>query len=224
MMLQIPDVLNPAQLDTVRTLLSRARFVDGKLSAGMAAKRVKDNEELASDASEITQLNNIVMGSLVKHPMYQNGALPTRIAVPFYARYTAGKHYGDHVDDPIMGPPGQRYRSDVSITVFLNEPDEYVGGELTIRTAFGDRQVKLKAGDAVMYPSASLHHVAEVTGGERLVAVTWLQSMIRDPAKRELLYEMNTVREKLLSEYSDMEEGKKLDICYANLIRMWAEL
>lgn len=224
MMLQIPGVLNPAQLDTVRTMLSKARFVDGKLSAGMAAKKVKDNEELASDANEINQLNNIVMGSLVQHPMYQSGALPTRVAVPFYARYKAGKQYGDHVDDPVMGPPGQRYRSDVSITVFLNEPEEYQGGELTIRTAFGDRQVKLKAGDAVMYPSASLHHVAEVTSGERLVAVTWLQSMIRDPAKRELLYEMNTVREKLLSDHGGMEESKKLDICYANLIRMWAEI
>ena len=224
MMLQIPDVLNQSQLETVRSLMAKALFVDGKLSAGMAAKKVKDNEELASDAPEINQLNNIVMGSLVQHPMYQSGALPTRVAVPFYARYTAGKQYGDHVDDPVMGPPGQRYRSDVSITVFLNEPEEYEGGELTIRTAFGDRQVKLKAGDAVMYPSASLHHVAEVTKGERLVAVTWLQSMIRDPAKRELLYEMNTVREKLLRDHSSMEETKKLDICYANLIRMWAEL
>lgn len=224
MMLQIPGVLKPTQLDTVRALLSKARFVDGKLSAGMAAKRVKNNEELASDASEIQQLNNIVMGSLVQHPMYQSGALPTRIAVPFYARYTAGKQYGDHVDDPIMGPPGQRYRSDVSITVFLNEPTDYEGGELTIRTAFGDRQVKLPAGDAVMYPSASLHHVAEVTQGERLVAVTWLQSMIRDPAKRELLYEMNSVREKLLRDHAEMSESKKLDICYANLIRMWAEI
>ena len=224
MMLQIPGVLNPTQLNTVRALLSRARFVDGKLSAGMAAKRVKNNEELAADANEITQLNNIVMGCLVQNSTYQSAALPTRIAAPFYARYTAGKQYGDHVDDPVMGPPGQRYRSDVSITVFLNEPSDYQGGELTIRTAFGDRQVKLAAGDAVMYPSASLHHVAEVTKGERLVAVTWLQSMIRDPARRELLYEMNTVREKLLRDHADMDETKKLDICYANLIRMWAEI
>ena len=224
MMLQIPGVLNPAQLNTVRALLSEANFIDGKLSAGMAAKRVKNNEEVAPDANELSQLNNIVMGSLVQHPMYQSGALPTRIAVPFYARYAAGRQYGDHVDDPVMGPPGQRYRSDVSITVFLNEPHDYEGGELTIRTAFGDRQVKLAAGDAIMYPSASLHHIAEVTRGERLVAVTWLQSMIRDPAKRELLYEMNTVREKLLRDHGDMAESKKLDICYANLIRMWAEI
>ena len=139
-MLQIPSVLNSAQLDTVRALLSKANFVDGKLSAGMAAKKVKNNEEVASDAQEINQLNNIVMGSLVQHPMYQYGALPSRVAVPFYARYTAGKQYGDHVDDPIMGPAGQRYRSDVSITVFLNDPEDYEGGELTIRTAFGDRQ------------------------------------------------------------------------------------
>jgi len=224
MMLQIPDVLNAAQLESVRTLMSKARFVDGKLSAGMAAKQVKNNEELAADAQELNQLNKLVMGSLVQHPLYQSGALPVRIAVPFYARYSPGMRYGDHVDDPVMGPPGQRYRSDVSITVFLNDPADYEGGELVIRTAFGDRQVKLPAGHAVMYPSASLHHVAEVTKGERLVAVTWLQSMVRDPAKRELLYEMNTVREKLLKEQAEMEETKKLDICYANLFRMWAEL
>ena len=224
MMLHIPSVLDQPRLDMVRTLISSAKFVDGKLSAGMAAKQVKNNEEMTADAKQMEQLNNIVMGCLVKHPMYQSSCFPTKIAAPFYARYKAGMTYGDHVDDPIMGPAQGRYRTDVSTTIFLSSPDEYEGGEIVIRTAFGDRKVKLPAGDAVIYPSTSLHHVAEVTRGERLVAVTWAQSMVRDPAKRELLYGLNQARESLLKKDATAEDSKLVDITYANLFRMWAEL
>jgi len=223
MLLNIPDVLSPAKLEQVRAILERARFVDGKLSAGKAARRVKRNEELATDARELSQLNNIVMGSLVQHPTYQSAVLPIKIATPFYARYTHGMTYGDHVDDPVMGPPQGRYRSDVSTTVFLNEPEEYEGGELVVRTPFGDQQVKLPAGHAVVYPSSSLHHVAKVTRGQRLVAITWAQSMIREPQRRELLYELNLARESLLHRRPEEEETKRVDVAYVNLVRMWAE-
>jgi PKHD-type hydroxylase len=174
MMLRIPKVLGREPLARVRELLARAEFQDGRLSAGAAAGRVKRNQELDPRARQVEELNGLVMGGLVRHPLYLAGALPHRVAVPFYARYRPGERYGDHVDDPVMGPPGARYRSDVSITVFLNEPQEYEGGELTIRTVFGERQVKLPAGDAVLYPSSSLHRVAQVSSGERLVAVTWV--------------------------------------------------
>ena len=223
MLLHIPRVLSQDKLTVIRAILASSQFVDGKLSAGMAAERVKNNEELASDAKEIQQLNNQVMGSLVQHPMYQSAALPFKIASPFYARYRPGMTYGDHVDDPVMGPPQGRYRSDVSTTVFLNEPDDYEGGELVIRTSFGDQRIKLPAGYAVIYPSSSLHHVAEVTDGERLVAVTWAQSMVRDAAKRELLYELNQARESLLKQRPEEEETKRVDVAYVNLIRMWAD-
>ena len=123
-----------------------------------------------------------------------------------------------------MGPPGQQYRSDVSTTVFLNEPDDYVGGELVINTSFGEQKIKLAAGAAVVYPSSSLHHVAEVTAGTRLVAVTWTQSIIRDPARRELLYQLNQARESLLKTRPDDSETKNVDVAYVNLFRMWAEL
>jgi len=225
MLLQIPGVLSAQELQHVHKILAQARFVDGKLSAGMQAQRVKHNQEVARDDQHLTQLNNLVMGKLVRHPVYRNGALPLRVATPFYARYGQGMTYGDHVDDAVMGPgPGQLYRSDVSITVFLNEPGDYEGGELTIRTPFGDRQVKFAAGDAVMYPSSSLHHVAPVTAGERVVAVTWLQSMVRDPARRELLYELNQAREVLMQQAPDAEETAQVDRSYSNLFRMWAEL
>lgn len=224
MLVTIPNILDQQRIDYVRQVLDNAKFVDGTLSAGMAAKRVKNNEELSADEQQMQQLNNLVMGSLVQHDEFKAAAIPFRVAAPYYARYNKGKKYGEHVDDPIMGMAGQQYRSDVSTTVFLNEPDEYEGGELVISTSFGEQKIKLAAGSAVVYPSSSLHHVAEVTGGTRLVAVTWAQSMIRDPAKRELLYTLNQARESLLKSRPDDIETKQIDISYVNLFRMWSEL
>ncbi len=224
MLITIPDILDKQRLDFINQTLAKAKFVDGTLSAGMAAKRVKNNEELAADDHQMQQLNNLVMGSLVQHDEFKAAAIPFRVAAPYYARYSKGMTYGDHVDDPIMGGAGQQYRSDVSTTVFLNEPDEYEGGELVITTSFGEQKIKLSAGSAVVYPSSSLHHVAEVTKGTRLVAVTWTQSMIRDPAKRELLYQLNQARESLLKNRPDDFETKQIDISYVNLFRMWSEL
>jgi len=223
MLLKIPTVLPPDRLKTVVSLLEKAPFVNGSLSAGSAAKKVKNIEEVAMNAKQMGQLNNIVMASLVANPQYKSAALPHRIAAPFYARYTEGMEYGDHVDDPVMGA-ADRYRSDISITVFLSEPENYDGGELVIQTSFGEQQIKLNAGDAVLYPSSSLHHVNPVTRGERLVAVTWVQSMVRSPEKRELLHQLNTARESLLQTEPKSEATKAVDICYANLVRMWAEL
>ncbi len=222
MLYRISGVLGRSQLERVAQLLAQARFVDGRLSAGMAAERVKQNEELDPSSADMDTLNRVVMGSLVSHPEFKSAVLPHRVAVPFYARYAPGMRYGDHVDDPVMGPSGGRYRSDVSVTVFLN--DNYQGGSLVIQTAFGPREVKMPAGDAVVYPSSSRHHVAEVTDGERLVAVTWVQSMVRDESRRELLHELNQAREKLLKERPDAEETAAVDTAYVNLVRMWAEV
>ena len=224
MLLTIPGILNREELSVVHDLISRAKFVDGRLSAGSEASSVKDNRELQTSAQQMAQLNNLVMGKLVQNPVYLAAALPARIAAPYYAKYEAGMRYGNHVDDPVMGPPGQRYRSDVSITIFLNEPEAYDGGELVIRTSFGDQQVKLGAGDAVMYPSSSTHRVNEVTRGERLVVVTWLQSMVRDPAKRELLYRLHQAREILLVRSAGSDETELVSNSYVNLVRMWADV
>ena len=224
MLITIPNILDAQRLDFIRQVLEKANFIDGTLSAGMAAKRVKNNEELAADDAQMQQLNNLVMGSLIQHEEFKAAAIPFRVAAPYYARYSKGMTYGDHVDDPIMGGAGQQYRSDVSTTVFLNEPSEYEGGELVITTSFGEQKIKLAAGSAVVYPSSSLHHVAEVTKGTRLVAVTWSQSMIRDPAKRELLYQLNQARESLLKQRPDDQETKQVDVAYVNLFRMWSEL
>lgn len=224
MLLEIPGLLSAQKLQEIQQLLAQARFVDGKLSAGSAAVRVKHNQELPGDASELQRLNQLVMNPLVQHPIFQAAALPHRVAAPFYARYEIGQAYGDHIDDPIMGPPGQRYRSDISVTVFLNPPQDYAGGELVMHTSFGTQSVKLPAGHAILYPSSSLHQVSAVTGGTRLVAVTWVQSLVREPAKRELLYELYQARSNLLREQPDAEVTRQVDHSYVNLVRRWSEI
>jgi len=223
MLLEIPNVLSEQELTAVRGVLDKAPFVDGKLSAGMAAQRVKHNEEVDVRSQDVQQLNNLVMSRLVQHPVYRAAALPMKVASPYYARYGEGMSYGDHVDDPIMHADTP-YRSDISITIFMSDKDEYEGGELVINTQYGEHCVKLSAGDAVMYPSSSVHHVNEVTKGTRLVAVTWLQSLVREPAKRELLYDMYQVKEQLLKDAPDDENTKRLDRSYVNLVRMWGDV
>jgi PKHD-type hydroxylase len=224
MLLSIPGVLKPDELALAGSWLADARFVDGRLSAGAAARRVKSNEELDAGTVDLDRLNRLVMGNLTRHPVYRAGALPLHAASPIYARYQPGMAYGDHLDDPVMGTDGLIYRSDVSVTVFLNAPEEYDGGELVIRTPFGEQAVKFAAGDGVLYPAGSIHHVNPVTRGERLVALTWVQSMVRDAAQRELLYGLNAAREKLLRDAPDAEETAQVNAAYLNLVRMWSEL
>ena len=224
MLLRIPRVLKADELALVRTLLAAAPFVDGRLSAGAVARRVKKNEELDPAAQDLERLNRVVIGSLARHPVYRAGALPLHVASPLYARYRPGMTYGAHLDDPIMGADGVKYRSDVALTVFLNPPDEYDGGELVIRTSAGEQAVKLPAGDAVLYPAGSIHHVNPVTRGERLAAVTWVQSLVRDAARRELLYGLNLAREKLLAAAPEAEETAQVNAAYLNLIRMWSDI
>ena len=224
MLLHLKNVLAPDQLQGAREMLAKLKFVDGKASAGMAASRVKNNQEANRQAQEIGDLDNLVVGSLVRHPVYRAGALALKVATPFYARYVPGMHYGDHEDDPVMGGEDGLYRTDIAITIFLNDPKAYDGGELTINTAFGEQKIKLPAGDAVMYPASSRHRVSEVTRGERLVAVTWVQSLVRDPARRELLYELNQVRERMLKATPEAEDTAHINAVYVNLVRMWSEL
>ena len=224
MLVTIPKVLNKEDISVIQDLMATANFHQGSTSAGSEAKRVKNNHEMFISEIETQRLNNLVMGKLVQNPDYIAAAFAAKIAAPYYAKYSEGMSYGNHVDDPIMGPANQRYRSDISITIFLNEPDAYDGGELVISTAFGEQKVKLNAGDAVLYPSSSTHQVAEVTRGERLVAVTWLQSTIRDPAKREILYNLSKARETLIKTSAGSQELELLSNGYVNLLRMWSEV
>lgn len=201
-----------------------AGFVDGRKSAGLAAARVKNNQELGLSPEQQAGLNRIIMSAVAQNAQFRSFVLPHRMADFIIARYEPGMAYGDHVDDPIMGAGGPRFRTDVSMTIFLNDAREYEGGELQMRTPFGTQSVKLNAGDAVVYPSSSLHQVAPVTSGERLVALTWIQSFVRDAARRELLYELDQTREHLLATAPGAETTQYLDRSYANLLRMWADV
>ena len=223
MLLRLRSVLGVAELDTVNALLDAAEFQDGRISAGVAAAQVKNNQELSPQAAQQERLNRIVMGNLVNHPVYRAAALPARVAAPFYARYQTGMGYGAHVDDPIMGD-GPHYRSDIAVTVFLSEPDSYQGGDLVVQTSFGEQAIKYSAGDAVLYPASTRHRVDPVRGGTRLVAVTWVQSMVRDPQRREIIYQLYQARERLLSESPDSSVTTQVDSAYVNLVRMWSEL
>ena len=223
MLIKIPELLNSAQLEKIHELLDRARFQDGKLTAGMAASKVKNNEELTLEPELLQKLYRVVMASVGHSSVFRSAVLPAKVADFIFARYQPGMRYGDHVDDPIMGQ-GPKFRTDVSMTIFLNPPERYDGGELVIRTPFGDQKVKLPAGHAVVYPSASVHRVAEVTRGERMVALTWIQSFVRDAAKRELLYELDQSREHLLRTDPESDVSKNVDRSYVNLLRMWAEV
>ncbi len=224
MLIQIPNLLSQQQLNAIQNILSDAEFIDGKLSAGKMAETVKQNQEISASNPVLNQLNNIVMNSLVKHTLYIAATFPKNVATPFYAKYTEGMAYGDHIDDPIMGSQGQRYRSDISITIFLNPPSDYEGGELVINNEFGQQHIKLNAGDAVLYPSSSIHHVNPITAGERLVAVTWVQSMVRSVEQRALLYELGQSRDQSLLENPNSEITTRINNSYANLLRMWADI
>ena len=224
MLATIEHLISAKNLTEIRRLLDRASFVDGKLSAGSVARRVKNNREMDPRSADFNALNEMVMGNLVRHPKYKAVAWPKRVAAPFYARYEPGMEYGEHVDDPVMGQGQDLYRTDVSTTVFLSEPDEYEGGELVIIDTYGEQRIKLAAGSAVVYPSHSRHFVAPVTKGVRLVAVTWAQSTVRDPSKREMLYELNLAREQLFRELPDAEATRKVAATFNNLVRRWVDI
>ncbi|MCI0504711.1 MAG: Fe2+-dependent dioxygenase [Gammaproteobacteria bacterium] len=224
MLIQIPAVIDQAKLENIRALLSKTSFVDGRKTAGIMAQRVKHNEEVQTNRQQAEYLDHLIMSALANNAAFRDAVLPLQVAQPVIARYTPGMSYGDHIDDPVMGSAGAHFRTDVAVTVFLNSPDQYDGGELVISTAFGEQRVKLKAGDAVIYPASSIHRVNEVTRGERLVAVTWIQSMVRDPARRELLYELSLARNTLMTEQPDSVTTKQVDHAYVNLIRMWSDI
>ena len=222
MVVTIPDLLTSSQLEALCSVLRQGEFVDGKLSAGNDARHRKNNLELNAASERYAALNNVVMTALVQHPDYLQTAMPAKVRPPIYARYLAGMEYGGHIDDPIMGAPGARYRSDLSISIFLNPPDEYDGGELCIETPEGSQAYKLAAGSALLYPSTCYHAVTPVSSGERLVAVTWVQSHIRRADQREILLQLAQARA-LLAGDSNTESYHSLNLCYANLFRMWAD-
>ena len=223
MLIIIEDVISPGEVAAARAFMAQGEFVDGAFSAGKMAQGVKRNLELDQGSDIFKRLNAVVFEKLMAHPDFQAAALPNKTAAPLYSRYTEGMRYGAHVDNPLMGS-GPYLRTDVSATLFLSDPDQYGGGELCVMTEFGEQQVKLTAGSVVVYPSSSLHRVAEVSSGERLGLIVWLQSCVRDPAQREILYRLWQSRESLLAIDPQSVDTTRIDHIYANLVRMWADV
>lgn len=221
---RIAHLLSDDDLAAVLALLNNASFVSGKDSAEDSARVGKKNLEadLSDDARR--QIDNIVMRRLTTHPEYVRAALPVRAARPLYAKYTSGMEYAAHFDNPLMGAPPNRYRSDLAVTIFLSAPQAYDGGELIINAnSAAAVSIKYSAGDAVLYPASTIHRVAPVTRGERLVALTWVQSLVRDVAQRELLRALQTVRDGLAARAPNTPEQQHIEWVYGNLIRRWGE-
>jgi PKHD-type hydroxylase len=223
MIVCIPDVLGPADLQKIREEAAKMPFVPGAETAGGRAKRVKNNEQVSQKADERKILHEIVLSALMRSSIFTKTAYPRRIRPPLISRYRAGMAYGKHVDNALMGPKLARERSDISCTVFISDIDEYDGGELVIHSPFGLQEVKLPSGSVVIYPSSTLHEVAEVTRGERLVAVTWIQSYVRDERQREILSHISRIKDKLGVLDVEAEETDLAHHIHANLLRMWSE-
>jgi PKHD-type hydroxylase len=226
MLLQIPQLLNAEELAQVQTLLAAADWVDGRVTAGLQAATVKNNQQLPEQAVQMAMLRKIILTALNRNPLFFSAALPLKILPPFFNRYAGETNaYGFHVDNAMrMMPDGSGYvRADVSATLFLSEPDEYEGGELVIDDTFGTHGLKLPAGSIVVYPSSSVHQVTPVTRGQRVACFMFIQSMVRDPVKRRLLYDMDMSLVELRASVGEIAPVVQLTGTYHNLLRRWTE-
>lgn len=227
MLLHIPDILSQDELTGLRSRLERAEWADGRETVGAQGARVKRNEQLPEASPLRTELGRVVLSALARHPLYFAAALPLRTLPPRFNRYRDGGEYGLHVDGAVMMADHGAHapvRSDISCTLFLCEPDQYQGGELVVSDTYGEHEVKLPAGDLVIYSSSSLHKVQPVTRGTRLACFFWVQSMIRDDGQRRLLFEMDTSLESLRRSGADAAAVLQLSNVYHNLLRRWAEV
>lgn len=221
MILCLSQILNAGQRAEIGALLAGAEFEDGAGSAGWHARLVKANRQASARQPAVRRAAAMVTEALRAHAVFRSAVLPRRIAPPLFARYGGGESYGAHVDDALMG--SDHLRSDVAVTVFLAEPESYAGGELVIEDSAGEQAFKLGAGDAIAYPATSLHRVAPVTSGERRVAVTWVQSLVRDAGQREILFDLDTARRQLFERDGKSASFDLLAKSHANLLRRWAE-
>ena len=226
MMLHIPQVLTPQQVSHIRSQLQRADWVDGRETVGEQGARVKRNRQFPEHSPLGFQLGEIILEALRRNPLFFAAALPKKTMPPLFNSYEGGEHYGMHVDGSVRMLPNAAgsIRTDVSTTVFLSEPDEYDGGELVVVDTYGTHEVKLPAGDMIVYPSTSLHRVEPVTRGARVCSFFWTQSMIRDDWKRSMLFELDRNIFGLRQKLGDTEEVVGLTGHYHNLLRQWADV
>jgi PKHD-type hydroxylase len=219
MQIVIGNVLSPDEVATITATLARATFIDGRATAGFAAQLVKNNQQAEGSDRSLETIRKLVAERILAHDVFRLAVRPKALSPLLFSRYEPGMHYGSHVDDALM----DGMRTDVAFTLFLSDPAGYDGGDLTIESAAGEDAFKLEPGALVAYPATSLHHVRDVTRGARLAAVGWARSFIRDPARRELLFELDTARRQLFAREGKSAEFDLISKSFANLMRMWVE-
>ena len=229
MLICVPDVLSKADVVDFRRIMDGCDWEDGRSTAGAQSALVKRNEQLPPDSELARKLGNRVLSALSANARFISAAIPMQIFPPLFNRYAAsdGHHFGIHVDNAVRGDrlTGLRIRTDLSVTLFLSEPEEYEGGELVVEDLYGSHEIKLPAGDLVLYPASSLHMVSPVTRGTRVASFFWLQSMIRDAHARSLIFDLDSAIQILAERLGrDDPETVKLTGIYQNLIRYWAEV
>lgn len=227
MLLAIPGLLSAEQLHQARALLDRAPWVDGRATAGHQSAQVKNNEQIPEGSAEARALGEMIVGAIERSPLFIAAALPARVFPPLFNRYGPGMSFGAHVDNAIRTVTGTaaRIRTDVSCTLFLAEPSEYEGGELTVEDTYGTQSVKLPAGHAVIYPATSLHRVEPVTRGLRVASFFWIQSMVRDDGRRSILFDLDMAIQRIRGDLPAGHPGPvQLTATYHNLLRQWAEV
>jgi PKHD-type hydroxylase len=229
MLICVPEVLSKKEVADFRLLMDSYAWEDGRSTAGAQSADVKSNEHLPPDSELARKLGNRIISALTASPRFVSAAVPLQIFPPLFNRYAAagGHHFGIHVDNAVRGDrlTGMRIRTDLSVTLFLSEPAEYDGGELVVEDLYGSHEVKLPAGDLVLYPSSSLHMVTPVTRGMRVASFFWLQSMIRDVQARTMIFDLDTAIQELVTRLGRNDpETVKLTGIYHNLIRYWAEV
>jgi len=226
MMLHVPDVLSPTQVREMRAALDATNWVDGRETVGEQGAQVKRNRQLPESSPVGRELGNTVLAALARHSLFFSAALPSRFVPPLFNRYEGGEHYGVHIDGAVRALPGsgQQLRTDLSCTLFLCDPDDYDGGELEVIDTYGSHEVKLPAGDLILYPASSLHRVHPVTRGVRVCSFFWLQSMVRNDQQRSMLFELDQNIQKLRARLGECEETVALTGHYHNLLRLWSEV
>jgi PKHD-type hydroxylase len=224
MMRIIPGLLKPAEVREIVDELEKSEFVDGRSSAGRKARQVKKNLHLVQGSQRSRELSTVILRAIEGNSDISKIALPNRVAPILFNRYEPGMEYGFHMDMAIQQSKAGPFRTDISMTLFLSDPGSYQGGELEIDTDLGEQQIKLAAGDALLYPSTSLHRVKPVLSGTRLAGVTWFQSLVGDPARRQILYEVQSVRDWLLENRPNSAEDNTLAKVHGNLLRLWADV
>jgi PKHD-type hydroxylase len=227
MLVCIPEVLSKAEVARFRAAMDSVSWEDGRSTAGAQSAMVKRNEQLPPDSPLSRRLGEEVIKAITANPLFISAAVPLRIFPPLFNRYGVGQHFGLHVDNSVRGDQltGLRIRTDLSVTLFLSEPDDYDGGELVVEDHYSAQRIKLPAGHLVLYPATSLHAVTAITRGTRVASFFWLQSMIRDEATRRMIFDLDSAIQGLVERLPRNDpEIVRLSGLYHNMIRHWAEL